>query len=179
MPAQTLTPAMLETRARRLDDRIRTRNLWEFVAGGLVVAASIAIAALTLLSSPWNAPALTIAGGFILLGLGALVAMWQLRRRTSPPRIDGAAPTLGHYRAELVRQRDALRSVFRWYIAPFLPGFILIYGATLFDAGALWSVLLPALATLIFLSWVVYANHRAAACIDTEIADLDRTAQET
>ena len=55
---------------------------------------------------------------------GTLFVAWQLRRRASaePPERAGAMPLLLFARAQLVRQCEALRSVFRWYILPFLPG---------------------------------------------------------
>lgn len=176
MTPQTLTPSMLETRSQRLDRRIHNRNRWEYAAGGLGIAGSVLFAILLLRDGVDNLPDLMVGGGFILLALGAIFAMLQLRRRTGGPGLmDGAQATRPGYRAELVRQRDALRSVFSWYIAPFLPGFVLIYGATFLDPGAaLWAVLLPALVTVAFLVWIVRANRRAADCIDAEIKALDR-----
>jgi hypothetical protein len=176
MTPQILTPQMLESRSHRLDQRIRSRNRWEYGVGALGIAGSALIAFWLLGDGIDDLPDLLVGGGFIVLALGAVFALLQLRWRTggaSP--MDGAQASRTGYRAELVRQRNALRSVFSWYIAPFLPGFVLIYGATLFDpSAALWAVLLPALVTLAFLIWIVRANRRAADCIDEEIKTLDR-----
>jgi len=176
MTPQILTPDMLESRSRRLDKRIRNRNRFEYLAGGIVIIASLLLGAWLLLGGPVGQPDLMVGGGFIALAIGALVSMLQLRRKTGGTTFpDGAQSSVNSYRAELVRQRDALRSVFGWYIAPFLPGFLLIYGASFLDSSAvLWAVLLPAMVTVAFLVWVVWANRRAAACIDEEIAALDR-----
>ncbi len=173
---QTLTPDMLESRSRRLEDRIRNRNRFEFLAGGIVIIASLLLGGWLLLGGPVGQPDLMVGGGFVTLALGALVSMVQLQRKTGGASLpNGAQSSVNSYRAELIRQRDALRSVFGWYIAPFLPGFLLIYGASFLDASAvLWAVLLPALVTVAFLVWVVWANRRAAACIDEQIATLDR-----
>ena len=176
MAPQTLTPDTLESRSRRLDNRIRNRNRFEYLAGGIVIIASLLLGGWLLLGGPVGQPDLMVGGGFVALALGALVSMIQLRRKTGGTTLpDGAQSSVNSYRAELVRQRDALRSVFGWYIAPFLPGFLLIYGASLLDPSAmLWAVLLPAVITVAFLVWVVWANRRAAACIDQEIVALDR-----
>lgn len=176
MAPQTLTPDTLESRSRRLDNRIRNRNRFEYLAGGIVIIASLLLGGWLLLGGPVGQPDLMEGGGFVALALGALVSMIQLRRKTGGTTLpDGAQSSVNSYRAELVRQRDALRSVFGWYIAPFLPGFLLIYGASLLDPSAiLWAVLLPAAITVAFLVWVVWANRRAAACIDQEIVALDR-----
>jgi len=176
MAPQTLTPDTLESRSRRLDNRIRNRNRFEYLAGGIVIIASLLLGGWLLLGGPVGQPDLMVGGGFVALALGALVSMIQLRRKTGGTTLpDGAQSSVNSYRAELVRQRDALRSVFSWYIAPFLPGFLLIYGASLLDPSAiLWAVLLPAAITVAFLVWVVWANRRAAACIDQEIVALDR-----
>lgn len=99
----------------------------------------------------------------------------QLRQRTGRPvTIDGRDSTLTRYRAELMRQRDALRSIFGWYIAPFLPGFLLIYGSVFLDpeVDRLW-VAIPAAGTVAFLAWVLHVNRRAADCIDAELQALD------
>lgn len=176
MTPQTLTPNMLESRSQRLESRIRNRNRFEYLAGGIVIIASLLLGGWLLLGGPVGQPDLMVGGGFVALALGALVSMIQLRRKTGGAMLpDGAQSSVNSYRAELIRQRDALHSVFGWYIAPFLPGFLLIYGASFLDPSAvLWAVLLPAVITVAFLVWVVWANRRAAACIDEEIVALDQ-----
>ena len=176
MTPQTLTPTMLESRSHRLDERIHRRNRFEYIAGGIAIAGSLLLGLWLLLDGPVGSPDLMVGGGFLALAIGALVAMIQLRRRTGGGRVpDGAQSTVMSYRAELVRQRDALRSVFGWYIAPYLPGFLLIYGASFLDpSAALWAVLLPAGITIAFLAWVYHVNRKAADCLDEEIAALDR-----
>lgn len=58
----------------------------------------------------------------------ALFAAWQLHRRASAvaPEMAGAEPIYDFVRGQLVRQRDALKSIFWWYILPFLPGMGLV-----------------------------------------------------
>jgi len=180
MTPQTLTPDMLESRSRKLDDRIGQRNRWEYWAGLAVCIGTLGIGLFTLLSGPLSPPTIMVSIGFLLLSAGSALSILQLHRRTGGGmRMDGTRSILLSYRAELVRQRDALRSVFVWYILPYLPGIVLIYSAVLVTpAGLSWRTLIPAAITAVFLAWVLYANHKAANCIDEEIATLDRDARQ-
>ena len=119
---QPAAPASFDTddlrrQAQRLERGVRRRNLREYVAGILVAAAAICFAIVF-------DEAITRLGCALML-LGTAIAMWQLHRRTAidtrdPARL--AAPLTTHYRDELCRQRDALRSVGWWYVLPMLPG---------------------------------------------------------
>ena len=179
MTPQTLTTELLETRSRQLDARIGKRNRWEYLAGLITGVVTLVVALFVLFSGPLDQPAIMIGSGLLLLTAGAGIAMLQLHRRTGGgTAVDGATPILTSYRAELVRQRDALRSVMAWYVAPFVPGFLLIYGSSFITPdGFVWAALIPAGITIAFLAWVYQANRKAADCIDDEIADLDRRAR--
>ena len=107
----------LRRRAQRFDRGVRRRNLREYVAAILVAAATVYFAVVR------DEP-ITRLGCLVTLA-GTAIAVWQLHRRTDidasdPARL--AAPLATHYRDELCRQRDALRSVWLWYVLPLLPG---------------------------------------------------------
>jgi len=107
----------LRRKAQRLDRGVRRRNLREYVAAILVAAATMYFAVV-------RDEAVTRLGCLVTLA-GTAIAVWQLHRRTAvdtrdPARL--AAPLAMHYRSELCRQRDALRSVWLWYVLPLLPG---------------------------------------------------------
>ena len=107
----------LRRKAQRFERSVRRRNLREYVACVLVAAAAIHFA--VVIDEP-----VTRLGCLVLLA-GTAIAAWQLHRRTAidtrdPARL--AAPLAAHYRDELRRQRDALRSVGWWYVLPLLPG---------------------------------------------------------
>jgi hypothetical protein len=180
MTPQAMTPEMLETRSRNLDHRIGQRNRWEYAAGLLVGIGTLLTGLFLLLSGPLSPPSAMVGVGMLLLSVGSVVSVLQLHRRTSGgTRMDGASSILESYRAELVRQRDALRSVFVWYILPYLPGIVLIYSSVLLSPDGLnWRTLVPAAITAAFLVWVLHANKRAADCIDDEIDELDREARQ-
>lgn len=174
MTARIPTARHLEERHRWLEDRIRRRNRREYVAGGVVFAAALLLAG-WMLAGGADPHRIAVAAGALLLGAGAAFACAQLHRRTGGPvTIDGSDSTRACYRADLVRQRDALRSVFGWYIAPFLPGLVLIYAAVLLGPGTdrPHALILAAL-TAVFLAWVLQMNRKAAAGIDAEVQALD------
>ena len=178
MTPQILTTELLETRSRQLDSRIGKRNRWEYLAGLIGGVVTLVLGLFVLLSGPLDPPAIMTGAGLLLVAAGSVVSMLQLHRRTGGgTSITGATAILASYRAELVRQRDALRSVLLWYVLPFIPGFLLIYGSALFTPGGFaWGALIPAGITIAFLAWVYHANRKAADCIDAEIAELDRRA---
>lgn len=174
MTPQVLSPSQLETRHHGLENRIRLRNWLEYFAGGVVFMGALLLGGWMLIDDA-NLFRTGLGIGTLLLGAGALFVCVQLRQRTGRPvTIDGRDSTLTRYRAELMRQRDALRSIFGWYIAPFLPGFLLIYGSVFLDpeVDRLW-VAIPAAVTVAFLAWVLHVNRRAADCIDAELQALD------
>lgn len=174
MTPQILSPSQLETRHHRLENRNRLRNRLEYFAGGVVFMGALLLGGWTLIDDA-NLFQAALGIGTLLLGAGALFVCVQLRQRTGGPvTIDGMDSTLMRYRADLMRQRDALRSIFGWYIAPFLPGFLLIYGSVFLDpeVDGFWLAI-PAAVTVAFLAWILHINRRAADCVDAELQTLD------
>lgn len=122
--AQTMQPfqmplADIHRRADRFQRQIRLRNGIEYGAGVFV-----------LLGFGFyidRFPGTLIRIGCVLTMLATLFVLFQLHRRASARRLPGATlgvASLDFHRAELARQRDALRSAWRWYVAPFIPGVI-------------------------------------------------------
>lgn len=175
MQAQTFTPQMLARRARGLDDHIRRRNLFEYAAAGIVIVICLTVSALLIAAGiKATADAISLAGT-LTLAAGSGIVIWQMHARTGTPRASaGNNATFASMRAELVRQRDALRRVWLWYLLPFAPGLFLIYGADLFRPDAnlvVGSVLLiGTLALILFICWL---NLVAARRMDAEIEKLD------
>lgn len=66
--------------------------------------------------------------GSAMIVVATFYVAWQLHRRASatPPEKAGTMPIYHFVRTQLVRQRDALRTVFSWYILPFLPGLVVL-----------------------------------------------------
>lgn len=106
---------------------IRWRNLIEYVACAIVVG-GFGTYVFTL-------PHILQKIGSVLVILAVFYVAWQLHRRASavPPEAAGTMPLLLFARTQLLRQRDALRSIFGWYIAPFLPGMAVFMTGTLLE----------------------------------------------
>jgi len=174
MTPQSLTAELLAPRHHALVRTVTIRNRLEFIAGAMVIAGTIAATATSMANGGFT----MAVAGLIALGLGAGFVCLQLwLRARAPAPINGASPSIAQYRRDLEQQRDALASVWLWYLLPFLPGFVLIYADVALDIAGGWRlavVLALATATAAFLLWVWRLNHRAAQALDAEIANLDR-----
>ena len=117
-----MTATDLTNLASSFERKIRRRNRIEYAAGAILISLMAAAALFGHFS--WMlraASALSIPG--------VAVVLWQLHRRGSPGRTPtgGSAESLiAFQRAELVRQRDAVRSVPLWYLLPLVPGFLMV-----------------------------------------------------
>lgn len=122
--AQAVSTTALETdelisNARRFQRRVSFRNLTEYLAAVLVIMVFIYYI--------WAFPFTLMRIGSGLIIIGALVVVQQMHLRASSrplPGAHGSMSCLEFYRAELVRQRDALLAVWLWYVGPFVPGMV-------------------------------------------------------
>jgi hypothetical protein len=113
-----------------------------------------------------------------LIALATCFVLWQLSRRASvpePPASVATSELLGHHRLHLERQRDALQSVWLWYLLPFVPGFTLSIFADPFIAGKTW---MKATAIVAVFAGVWWLNWRAARKLQKAIDELDELAGE-
>jgi hypothetical protein len=116
--------------------------------------------------------------GAALVVAGTLVVMWQLNRRASsrvvPADLGGAC--LQFQRDELVRQRDALRSVWLWYLVPLLPGLVVfMWGMQRGSAHHPFEMLVDGFMLAVFVT-IAVINRRAAAKLQRQIDILDAMA---
>jgi len=169
----TMSIADLTARSDRFRSRIQRRNLIEYLAAALVIG-----------TFGWMAyiiPVLSVRIGAVLIMLAAVYISWQLHRVASVSAGESPADDLASvHRRELVRQRDALRSVWRWYLAPFVPGLLVFIVGTTIEAGVhapLWAVIATSAVSLGFVGLIfagVWAlNAYAARKLDEEIKTLD------
>lgn len=106
--------------AVRFERRIRRRNLREYGAGAIVIVFLGAMLWFGHLRGWQPAPPL-------LYIAGTIYVLFQLHRRGaagSLPIDAGLRASLDFHIRELERQRDALQTVWMWYLLPFLPGFV-------------------------------------------------------
>jgi hypothetical protein len=145
--------ALADTRFRR---RIRRRDTIEYVAGLLASGVFVNTAVRT---PDWG---VRVACAAIILG--ALVVMYNLWRRR-PAAHDAAlgTPSLAFHRANLVTQRDALTTVWRWYLAPVVPGMVLFLLAVLHASAQhmpFWAALLAITGVALPVVGIFWGIHR-------------------
>lgn len=163
--------------AQRFQSRIRSRNMIEYGAAVFVVAA-FAWMAVTI-------PEPIVRVGAALIILGALYVCWKLNelgRAATRSELDaGAQSWATFHRAELTRQRDALRTVWSWYLAPFVPGMLVFLAGVSFTeanpaplAARLVVFLAGAGLMAAVFAAVAWINAQAVKKLDAQIAALDQ-----
>jgi hypothetical protein len=166
--------ADIHSRAGRFQSRIRTRNLTEYAAAALVIGVFGWMAFLI--------PDLVVKLGAVLTALGAAYVAYMLHRKGGAGAAlpDGAQPCADFHRRELRRQREALATVPRWYLAPFVPGMLVFVGGVSFVADTGMPLMarffqFGSSAVIIcgLFAGVAWLNARAVKQLDTEIAALD------
>ncbi len=168
----SMSVAEIRERASTLQSTVKRRNFREYAVGAvlIVVFSAAAYFARTPLSA--FACALTAAG--------VAFVMWRMHvlgRAASEHEIAAAGSCwAAFYRQELVRQRDALRGIWSWYLGPLVPGMV-VYWISVGVKGGMWSWLIAvagvALTAAVF-AWVADANKRAAVALQAEIDVLDQ-----
>jgi hypothetical protein len=160
----------IRQRAGKFESRIQWRNGREYLAS--LIAAVLFGYFFTITHDVL----FRIAYGLFIAGLGWVV--FQLHRKGSAktmPAAMGSVTSLQFFRAELERQRDVVKNVWPWYLAPLVPGFVVLtvgYVMALpFPAGLASAALLDAfVAALFFGVWKM--NARAARCLQRTIDEL-------
>ena len=152
----------LRRRAGQFQSRIWWRNAREYAAVAVVVAVfGYYIAAI---------PGPVARAGSLLTIAGALYVAYQLHRRASSETASAAAAfedCLSFHRRGLERQRDALRSVWNWYLGPLLPGLAVFIAGTALAAPipigyrVLSAAIMLAIVALVF--WLVARLNRVGA----------------
>jgi hypothetical protein len=114
-----MTLEQIRAKAAAFQKKIRIRNMVEYAAMPIVV---LGFAPLLWATHSW----MLQAGGVLIILATGFVA-WQLHRRASARRgPESGAALADFHRSELVRQQQAVRSVGVWYLAPFIPGLVMI-----------------------------------------------------
>ena len=157
----------IQRRARRFEKRIDRRNLREYIG------AAIGIAIFTFYIFKFPNPLMRTGSALIIAGLLCVVV--QIYKRASPGKLPAdlaLTASLEFHRRELVRQRDLLRSVLWWYVGPLVPGLVVFAAGVTPPRGAV--AVINALPFLCIFGFILWLNHRAAACLDRQIAELDK-----
>lgn len=168
-----LTLEEVREKGGKFRSRIARRNFREYLAAALLMPYFGYWA--------WGTPLPLMRVGHGLMMAGLLYMAYQLHRRAAaadaPADLAGTTCT-AFYRAELERQRDALSSVWEWYLGPLVPGLATILAAAAvagFRRSPLAGTLALALGGAIGLALAGLGrlNRRAAAGIQREVDALD------
>jgi hypothetical protein len=168
-------------RAAKFERRVKSRNIREYVAGAIVIAL-FGFAA-------WRMHGWMIELANVMTIAATLFVTWQLHRRGRARNLpDGAtaAGLLAFHREELVRQRDMIRSVWVWYIAPFIPGSVMIFLARYFQmhtpgiplAEDHMRIVLGASIAALIMVIIGLLNMWGAARLQNRIDELDKLRTE-
>jgi len=175
MTTHSLSLDDIRSRQAELDRLVRRRNRMEYLTGGLA-AAFLLVIGLIVLSGAETAADLLRAAGFLLLAAGLGIAGIRLFRGSRPAGGDIAASGREHLLARLERERRLLESAWLWYVAPLVPGFVLVYLGTWWaDPARPAFPLIAGAATVVFLVGVVLVNRAAARRLLREREDLELT----
>jgi hypothetical protein len=114
--------------------------------------------------------------------------MWQLLRQAKAASIDEVCLVTDwarFHREQLVRQRDALRSVWLWYLAPLVPGGVLhwiaVSQADLARGNVVAALATSAVGILVMVlvfGGIYWLNLKAARNLQAEIDSMDRLNQD-
>ena len=150
----------IKKRATAFQRKWRTAQVIEYAAGIYVIGFSTVGA--------FRAERPLAAAGVGLLAAAAAFVLVHMHRHGwtgRTPREDAAA--LDFYRDELERRRDLLRSVWKWYLLPFAPGFLTLLAARVTETPL--EVLATISGALAIAGAVTWANLRAAQRLQREL----------
>lgn len=172
-----ITAEEMRARAKKFERKVRRRNLVEYIAAAFIVVVFGWYATFPEPATPlWP-----IANVMIIAGV--LVVVWNLHRlakANTPPPGASAASLIDFQRAEYTRQRDALKTVWLWYIGPMVPGLVVWFIAAgsgmphLTPMRALLGLGGAAFAAVLVFGFIILLNLIGAARLQRMIDDLDR-----
>ena len=125
-PLAPMSPEELRRAAKRLTRRVYWRNFREYAAAGVVVFAMV--------RNLYQFQTILCRTGAALIIAAALVIVYQLHRKGAAAMTEqewNSKDCAEFYRSELVRQRDLLASVWKWYLLPLVPGMCVLLLGTL------------------------------------------------
>jgi uncharacterized membrane protein len=119
-------------------------------------------------------------GAALVIAATVFVA-WRIHRQASAKSVPEVGEALRDFhRQELIRQRDALRSVGRWYLAPFVPGMVLVMAGRWFQSHAAnrpialdhLGILLTSGIAVLLIGGIWWLNKRGADRLQQQIDQL-------
>jgi hypothetical protein len=158
---------VIRARAVKLQRRVKFRNFREYGAAALVLPFCI--------RWTWTLSNPVMRAGAGMMVICLLYVVYQLYKRGSSREIAGDC--LEFHRRELERQRDAVSSVWRWYLGPMVPGLLVMTLGSLYHNNSIrhtWFVWVYLVVCGFFFYLVGKLNQRGARKLQEQIDELDR-----
>ena len=147
---EAFKPSELEHRATSLQKSLKRRDLREYLGyvGLLVIVAYVLVTNGDLLN--WIASVLVV--------LGAIIAFFNFNKysRFKKDYASGES-TLSYLRNELRRQRNAHATAWRWYLLPFLPSVLFVFGFRWVEEGVTLFEITDGRLIILFMSLFIVA----------------------
>ena len=160
----------IRSKATKFERQIRRRNLLEYGAAVIVVGAFSRLV--------WIGQHELVRAGAALIVLATLYVVYRIHRDgsvTAMPEDLALTTCRDFHRGQLVRHRDLLRSIWMWYLLPFVPGLlVLLIGRAAADPGRASRVVMSAMISVLVFLGIGWLNQRAARKLDREIEALER-----
>ena len=159
----------IRLRAGKFERKISRWYLRETIAALVVIVAFSYFFAKT--------PQIPLRITWCLFIAGTIWVLVQLVRKGKPKTIPadmGRSNCLEFFRSELERQRDLIKDVWTWYLAPLVPGYVALNVSFAYPHPIGWVrwVLLDAFFVAVFVgTWKL--NQRAARCLQRTIDELN------
>jgi Flp pilus assembly protein TadB len=172
-----MSVAEVQAKASVFHNTIRWRNIREYVASAIVVLFFGYRFIET--TDPFSR------AGMALIIAGTCYLVWQLHRRGSAhglPKEAGLSSFIDFQRSQLIRQRDMLTHIWRWYLGPLVPGLVItivaIGRASQRHSPYVWpqTVLNLGIVLAVFLG-IAWLNKRAARRLQRQIDELDEASR--
>ena len=155
-------------RAKAFQGRIGRRNRIEFSACAFVVLIFAGYAVYF--------PSPLIKLGSVLICVAAVFVAFTLFRNGRAAPADLSGDCRSFHAAALRQQYDLLRTVWLWYLLPFVPGLVLFQAGAALRAPAHHHMAgfisdLTFVAVFVFIGWI---NHKVARKLKLELEQLDK-----
>jgi hypothetical protein len=163
-----MTLATIRSKSLKFQTKIRRRNIREYVAAAVSIAAYGAYIVYL--------PNVLQKIGSCLIVLGVFAVIYWLHKGGSSKEVpvdSSAQDCLDFHRQELRRQRDLLLQVGSRYLAPLVPGLAIFFAGTWIESavdskGVLFMTLIAVLVAAVF-GGVYWLNARAAKKLQQEL----------
>lgn len=161
----------IRRRSGKFERRIRWRNIREYIAS-LIAAVLLGY----FFATAHDVLSRVTFGLFIAALAWMMVSLYRKGSAKKLPEGVDTLTGLHFYRAELERQREVVRSVWWWYLAPMVPGFLVTTVGDMIKSPhlvTLAKVTIMDVCVLGMFVWVGKMNMKAARCLTRMIEELN------